>query len=86
MPVEIEIKLKIDDLTIVRQRLESLRATRIKETLETNVFFDTADHSLRSTDRGLRVRRNRDAQTGQEKLVVTYKGPRARRAGLKSKT
>jgi len=77
MPVEIEIKLKVDDLAIVRRRLEELRAARVKETLETNLFFDTADRSLRSSDRGLRVRRNRDIHSGKEKLIVTYKGPRA---------
>ena len=77
MPIEIDLKFKVDDHSVIRQRLQDAGAARTKETLETNIFFDTADRALRSTDRGLRIRRNRDVRSGSETLVVTYKGPRA---------
>jgi predicted adenylyl cyclase CyaB len=77
MPVEIEIKLKVDELAPVRDRLGQLGATRVGEVLETNIFFDTADRALLASDCGLRLRVNRDIASGSEKLKITYKGPRA---------
>src|SRR2546430_15551428 len=81
MPVEIEIKLKIDHLAPIRDRLHKLGAKRVGEVMETNVFFDTADRSLLASDCGLRLRRSRDfTGGGHEKLVLTYKGPRGERS------
>jgi predicted adenylyl cyclase CyaB len=75
MPVEIEIKLRVQDFAPVRARLESLSAAPLGQALETNIFLDTAERALLSADCGLRVRRSRKAD-GREKRVVTYKGPR----------
>jgi adenylate cyclase class 2 len=75
MPVEIEIKLKVDHLAPVRDRLRQMGATRVGEALETNVFFDTPDRALLASDCGVRLRRSRD-HSGHEQLVITYKGPR----------
>jgi adenylate cyclase class 2 len=77
MAVEIEIKMKVDDLAPVREKLKHLGARRMHEVLETNIFFDTREHDLLASDCGLRLRRARDLETAQEKLVITYKGPRA---------
>jgi adenylate cyclase class 2 len=77
MPVEIEIKMKVDHLAPVRDRLRELGATPAGEVMETNVFFDTPDRALLASDCGLRLRRSRNHATKHEKLVVTYKGPRA---------
>ena len=77
MPIEIEIKLKVDDLAPVRAKLQQLGATPAGEVLETNVFFDTPERDLLGSDCGLRLRQSRNLGTGQEKLVVTFKGPRA---------
>jgi predicted adenylyl cyclase CyaB len=76
VPFEIEIKLKVDHLAPVRDRLKQLGAVRIGEALETNLFFDTPDHVLLAAGSGLRIRRARDPVGGTEKLIVTYKGPR----------
>jgi adenylate cyclase class 2 len=76
MAVEIEIKLKVDHLAPVRDRLRALGATHVGEVTETNVFLDTPDRALLGSDCGLRLRHNRDCHTHAEKLVVTYKGPR----------
>jgi predicted adenylyl cyclase CyaB len=77
MPLEIEIKLKVDDLPPVRERLKQLGAKRVGEALETNIFFDTADRALLGSDCGLRLRLSRDSASKSEKLRITYKGPRA---------
>ena len=77
MAVEIEIKLKVDDLSPVRDRLQQVGAERIGRTLETNIFFDTADRALLGSDCGLRLRHSRNLDGGSDKLAVSYKGPRA---------
>jgi len=76
MAVEIEAKMKLDDLDAIRRRLESLGASPAGEHLETNTFFDTADTSLRKADKGLRLRANKDVKTGETEYIVTFKGPR----------
>jgi adenylate cyclase class 2 len=76
MAVEIEIKMKVDHLAPVRDRLRAIGAKLIGEVMETNVFFDTPDRALLGSDCGLRLRRSRDCATKAEKLIATYKGPR----------
>src|SRR5689334_12785628 len=76
MPVEIEIKLRVDHLAPVRDRLKSLGGKRVGEVMETNIFFDTADRALLASDCGLRIRGARDLESKTESLIITYKGPR----------
>ena len=76
MAVEIEIKMKVDHLAPVRDRLRELGATHAGEVMETNTFFDTPDRALLASDCGLRLRHTRNGATRQEKHVLTYKGPR----------
>src|SRR5215216_363329 len=84
MSLEIEIKLKLDHLAPVRDRLRHVGAKRVGEVMETNIFFDTADRGLLASDCGLRLRRSRDLIGGgtgsaghADRLVLTFKGPRA---------
>ena len=76
MAVEIEIKMKVDHLAPVRDRLRQLGAKLVGEVMETNIFFDTTDRALLASDCGLRLRRSRNCVTKEEKLITTYKGPR----------
>src|SRR3954470_2005627 len=78
MPIEIEVKLKVDHLSPVRDKLRSLGAKHVGEVMETNVFFDTPDRALLASDCGLRIRRAHQviAGSGKETLIMTYKGPR----------
>ena len=57
MPVETEIKLRVDDLAAIKKRLHRLgwRVTNRRK-LERNWLFDRTDGSLRRSDRLLRVR------------------------------
>ena len=77
MPIETEIKLKVDHLAPVRDRLKEIGGKRVGEVMETNIFFDTPDRALLASDCGLRIRCSRDL-TAHDclKLVLTYKGPR----------
>ena len=76
MPVEIEAKMAVPDLDVIRARLRELGGRPAGRTLETNTFFDTEDRSLLASDQGLRLRRNLDRDTAAEEHVITYKGPR----------
>ncbi len=76
MPVEIEAKMNVADLSAVRDRLAAADARRVGSYLERNTFFDTDDRSLLAADQGLRVRLTVDAETGARVCTVTHKGPR----------
>ena len=72
--MEIEAKMKAPDLAAVRKKLEAAGAQHVGKVLETNSFFDTPQQSLRSADRGLRIRVAVD-ERGQRRCTVTMKGP-----------
>ena len=74
MAVEIEAKMSVPDLALVREALTRAGARRVKNTLETNDFFDTEDRTLLAGDEGLRLRTNRDAHSGHATHVITHKG------------
>jgi adenylate cyclase, class 2 len=74
MSDEIEAKIKVSDLATIRKKLEASGAVRKKKELETNTFFDAADHRLQSEDRGLRIRIAVD-ETGKSRCTITMKGP-----------
>ena len=76
MAVEIEAKMAVDGLDGVRARLKDAGAEFVGRFLETNVFLDTEDRSLLAADEGLRMRANRNVETGRSEYIITYKGPR----------
>jgi adenylate cyclase class 2 len=76
MAVEIEAKMQVDSLDVVRQRLQALGAEPAGEAIETNTFFDTDDRSLLAADKGLRLRTMHPQPSGQPKHIMTFKGPR----------
>jgi adenylate cyclase, class 2 len=74
MPTEIEAKMKVDDLAVVRRRLQSKNAKPHGCVLETNTFFDTPKRSLLHADSGLRIRIAVSAGN-KSHCTVTMKGP-----------
>ncbi len=72
MHTEIEAKLKVESLQEVERKLGEAGAEFVAEQLQTDTYFDDADGSLKSSDRALRLRRQRVGQ--KEKTVLTYKG------------
>ena len=75
MPVETEAKMVVEDLEAVRARLGEAGATLLGRFHEINTFFDTEDRALLAGDEGLRLRINRDRETGRAENIVTFKGP-----------
>jgi adenylate cyclase class 2 len=84
MAAEIEAKMKVESFDAVRRRLQELGARRVGKVLETNTFFDTPDRRLVREGKGLRVRDSRDDKTGEQRHVVTFKGPQ-RQGELKNR-
>lgn len=84
MAIEIEAKLSVPDLDVVRARLREVGAAPLGSCLETNTFFDSEDRSLLAADEGLRLRKRVDAETNETKFIITYKGAR-RHGQLKSR-
>src|SRR5687768_1040141 len=76
MPVEIEAKMSVESFDLVRGKLRETGATHAGAHFEVNTFFDTDARGLLARGEGLRLRLNRDAVTGREDYVVTYKGRR----------
>ena len=72
MYLEIEAKLKVDSLDEVTRRLADCGGPMASETIQTDIYFDTADRNMTETDRCLRLRRESDGT--QERLILTYKG------------
>ena len=76
MAVEIEAKMAVDNLNAVRARLHECKARLLGAFAEINTFYDTEDRSLMAADKGLRMRVNRNTETGEEDYIMTYKGAR----------
>jgi adenylate cyclase class 2 len=72
MTIEIEAKLKVDSLEQVERRLADGGGSFVRETIQTDYYFDTADRELTRTDRCLRLRSERI--DGRERLILAYKG------------
>jgi adenylate cyclase, class 2 len=84
MPLEIEIKLKLDSHAGALARLTALGATHLGTARETNIFFDRPATSLRRADSGLRVRFTTTAANPAPQALLTFKGPAAS-TGLRSR-
>ncbi len=77
MALEIEAKFLLPDPAPLRGLLLATVGEPFVVRLEQNLFFDTADERLRRSGCGLRVRFEQDLTgRGEDKTVITYKGPR----------
>lgn len=83
--IEIEAKMRLDDVAAMEAVLTSAGARRELDILEINTFFDTPQGTLKSGDQGLRVRVEQQVDGPYYAVIVTHKGPRAH-GRLKSRT
>ncbi len=67
----------------MRNLLKQLGAKPAGEKLETNIFFDAPDSSLRKAGKGLRIR-VAESPTGEKNCTITFKGP-LQKSELKSR-
>jgi adenylate cyclase class 2 len=76
MGMELEAKMKVDDLNPIRKRLRAVKARCLGVFLESNRLFDNGAQSLRKRDQGLRLRTSRNIRSKKTVHTLTYKGPR----------
>jgi adenylate cyclase class 2 len=89
---EIEIKLRVPDLAVLRSRLRRLRAREITPRIyESNTLYDTPQHNLRRRGQLIRVRTEQPASSfgkkrpkGNAAALLTYKGPSSTRDAKKT--
>lgn len=74
MHAEIEAKLKVDSLPQVERRLAECGASFLRETIQTDRYFDTPDGEMTRMDRCLRLRH--EHSDTRERLILAYKGPK----------
>ncbi len=72
---EVEIKLPVPDIAVLRRRLGQMGAQRLGRVHERNVLFDTPDAALRRAGKLLRLRWN------NRSAVLTFKRRVARKRG-----
>lgn len=84
MSPEIEAKMRLTDPAAIEQKLADLGGHHVATLVETNTYFDTQEHRLKSADQGLRIRVE-SLEDGSSRAIVTHKGPRAH-GKLKSRT
>ena len=75
MAVEIEAKTSVEAFEPVRAALRGAGARAAGAHFEVNTFFDRQDRSLLAAGEGLRLRMQRDEDTGRERYIITWKGP-----------
>ncbi|MCA9243119.1 MAG: class IV adenylate cyclase [Phycisphaerales bacterium] len=85
MATETERKYRVDDLDAIRARLCALGAKRLRRVEEQNTLFDTPDRALLARDSGLRLRAERDLDTGKVTATLTFKGPRELAGAFKTR-
>jgi len=74
MHEEIEAKLKVDSLDAVEQKLRERTAAFLRKTVQTDIYFDTADRRLTRSDECLRLRSETIGR--RARLILAYKGPK----------
>jgi len=76
VPMEIEIKFRLEEPEVLRERLRQLGAEPLGTVRERNWILDAADASLRGCGCALRVRSEQPEGAGGGRVTLTYKGPR----------
>ncbi len=69
MPIETEVKIKIENFNQVRKKLLELGAKKESNVFEKNTLFDNDRKTLMSSDKMLRLRKDKISR-------MTFKGPR----------
>lgn len=74
MHSEIEAKLKVDSLETVEQSLVRCGAKFLRETVQTDCYYDTVGRDLTRSDKALRLRS--DPKGDLDRFILAYKGPK----------
>lgn len=83
--IEVEVKLKIDNIDEISEKLLNQEYHKSRVVRETDVYFNAEDRDFRTTDEALRIRKVEslddlpliaDGSTEDVLTLLTYKGPK----------
>jgi adenylate cyclase class 2 len=77
--LEIELKVRVESLTAVRQRLAGLGAILSDRVTERDIYYNAPNRDFAATDEALRARYTDSG------CIVTYKGPKRAGAAVKAR-
>ncbi|MGA9087131.1 MAG: class IV adenylate cyclase [Methanoregula sp.] len=77
--LEIELKVRVDSLDLLRQNLKDRHAEFLGQQHEHDIYYNAPHRDFGSTDEALRVRYTKDH------AVITYKGKKLPELGLKAR-
>jgi adenylate cyclase class 2 len=77
--LEIELKMKVKDLPLIRERLLLSHATLLNKKHERDVYYNAPHRDFGVTDEALRIRFTDDC------AVLTYKGPKIKEYSMKAR-
>ncbi|MBN1432137.1 MAG: class IV adenylate cyclase [Methanomicrobiaceae archaeon] len=77
--LEVEAKIKIDSINIIRTRLKEKGAVFAKKTLQTDTYYNSPLRDFAKTDEALRIRNEEGLSE------ITYKGPKMRNSVAKAR-
>ncbi|MGB4235676.1 MAG: class IV adenylate cyclase [Methanoregulaceae archaeon] len=77
--LEVEIKTRVEDLGMIRERLLLNHATPSARVHEHDIYYNAPDRDFGATDEALRLRYTGDG------CLLTYKGPKMREYRLKAR-
>ena len=72
--LEVEIKLKLESIEDMENRLKDSGYTRSEHILETDVYVDTPSDNIRISGKACRVRTIKDLDSGDSCSYLTFKG------------
>jgi adenylate cyclase, class 2 len=77
--LEIELKVRVETIDPVRERLRLLSAVHVTDTQEHDVYYNAPHRDFARTDEAVRVRYS------QERSTLTYKGPKNKDFAVKAR-
>lgn len=75
-PVEIEVKIPIENFGELFEKLKSNGFVRTMVRREVDTYFNSVYYDLKENDKALRIRRTTDKITGKEWAELNCKGPK----------
>jgi adenylate cyclase class 2 len=72
--IEVEIKSKLNDFNVVKERLKELNIIKVGEEVQEDTYLERNDIKFAKNDKALRIRKI--IKENNETIVITYKGPK----------
>ena len=74
MSIEVEIKLKIRNKTLVMDSLKTIGFLKDRYVVEKDIYYTSEHHDFAALGEALRIRKVKDLESQRETSVITYKG------------